>query len=107
MNEGVDGRFMGVDRYEMACVRAVRRRALQTMMTCRALDKHGLTRSQLIKPFKEVDATQRDCLHRRTEVAGEGDFGEESAQQFHPVSQAGWLGFRRLPAVRNNSAIGS
>ena len=107
MNEGFLGRVARIYGNEVARVRAVPGRALETFIARRALDEHWLTFGEVKKPFENVNTTQGNPLRGLAGVAREGHLGEQPSQQLHPVSQAGWLGRRGLPAARNSSAIGS
>src|SRR5207237_9036146 len=91
----------------MACMRAIRRRALHALAALRTADEHRLAFIQTMKPFKYVNPTHGDRLHRFAKGALIGDLGEQPTDQIHPVSQIGCVGATGLPAWRNSSAIGS
>jgi len=107
MDEGVFGWLCGINGDGMSCVRAIRRRTLHALTALRTADEHGLAFIQAMKPFKYVNPTHGDRLHRFTKGARIGDLGEQPTDQIHPVSQIGCVGATGLPAWRNSSAIGS
>src|SRR4030095_3895568 len=92
VNEGVFGWVSGIYDNEMASVGAVVGRALEALIAPWATDQHWLALGEVMKPFKGVDTTQGDPLHRVAGRARVGHLGEQPGEPFHPVSQTGWLG---------------
>src|SRR6185436_94744 len=107
VDESVIGRICGINGYEMARVRAIRRRTLNALTTFWTADEHGLAFFETMKPFKYMNPAHGDRLHRFTKGARIDDLGEQPIEQIHPVFQIGCVGATGLPAWRNSSAIGS
>jgi len=91
----------------MTLVGTIWRRALYTPMALGTADKYRLAIGEMMKPFEQMNPTQRDCLHRLTKGARIDDLGEQPTEQLHPGSQIGCVDPSGLPALRNSSAIGS
>src|SRR5947207_3337414 len=101
MDEGALWRVAGIYGDEVAGVRSVRGRALEALRACWALNEHWLPFAEVVKPFEGVDTTQGDPLHCFASSARVGHIGEQPGEELHPVSKAGWLARRGLPAARN------